>query len=492
MELPSRNRFALRLNVPLQFQYIGHGAREASSRRVVLLGAFEHWTEAGDQRVTLTCRDAAGSDTKPKSFLVHRITAMLDRSTGEVCEDVGGFLSEVMTEHGQGQPSRWPSHRDQRLRVATALVFGSDDYLLGWAFRVHAAHRPALDILFEGRGKLGAWTVGEPPYYGFADGDVLHHSSEALTIQVFDAVPDSLSADGRAPGYVTFGVYDTAGPSPQFLGLGSAPQGAFAALLQLGIPDGGGWYLPIAERPDYLNIKQFSERFVPFPGAVAIVSSDGASTGPSVNQRPSQKNREGGCYLVRYLDSNGALTEREISSIKPHHSNSITGTCRLRGEARTFLFFRMVYIADAITGEVVEDPWAEFGMPPVDGDAAALERRVWPIRWSVRALKLFAYQTRGIRSREVDCLVEFIKGGVDCNGIADALINDWVQSLWAGSYRDKAECAQIAALVPSRQRPGCRRAATKLMTGSGRRPPQDDWVKGLQWWFADRDDESGG
>ena len=73
--------------------------------------------------------------------------------------------------------------------------------------------------------------------------------------------------------------------------------------------------------------------------------------------------------VIQYKDSEGNISERLISEYAPRDFLSINAYCHTRNAIRTFVVNRIISIADADTGEVIEDKYACFGfssIPKVD------------------------------------------------------------------------------------------------------------------------------
>lgn len=107
------------------------------------------------------------------------------------------------------------------------VTFGNDGSAESWAYIVHKAFRPALDIVFSERvrtdmapdgtkikRRFQEWTEGDPPMYAFRETDALS-SREVVRgglsryiAQVTQAIPDKL--DGRAikPGMIGFRLFE--------------------------------------------------------------------------------------------------------------------------------------------------------------------------------------------------------------------------------------------------------------------------------------------
>lgn len=131
--------------------------------------------------------------------------------------------------------------RNARRRMPT-IAWDDAGYATGWAYRIHRAFRPALDIAYTERvekvtlgdgqvqrRKVSVWTEGDPPACAFCSTDLI--SSWALIrvrygygrskhyrgrygcisrrlLQVFDSLADRVEKRHIVPGFVAFRFYE--------------------------------------------------------------------------------------------------------------------------------------------------------------------------------------------------------------------------------------------------------------------------------------------
>jgi hypothetical protein len=55
---------------------------------------------------------------------------------------------------------------------------------IGWAYAIHKAMWPALDLIARYRGQRLTWTQGDPPKYAFKEGDLIHARDGWHAVQV--------------------------------------------------------------------------------------------------------------------------------------------------------------------------------------------------------------------------------------------------------------------------------------------------------------------
>lgn len=159
-----------------------------------------------------------------------------------------------------------PASRGRNLRRrAPTLFFDAAGYVEGWAFLVHSAFRPALDIAYTSRiqtekaqdgqpvkRRTQAWTEGNPPSYAFLPTDLLP-SREIVAgfipprpdaaplsrwiAQVAHATPDTREGKIILPGSVDFRLFEwQGGQSGRYVKVAwhSCPQADFVNFLRTG------------------------------------------------------------------------------------------------------------------------------------------------------------------------------------------------------------------------------------------------------------------
>lgn len=118
-----------------------------------------------------------------KTFVASRVLSIFDIETGEIIYNGTDGLNHIVESLGGVPPDTWPS---EKIRTKEIDIYFEDGYVRGWFFGVSTAFRDALDIKYEscaiddgnGSKTFSGWTVGVPPEYSFAPGDVFYHPYE--------------------------------------------------------------------------------------------------------------------------------------------------------------------------------------------------------------------------------------------------------------------------------------------------------------------------
>lgn len=147
--------------------------------------------------------------------------------------------------------------RKTRKRVPSKVTF-VEGYAVGFKMAVRDAFRRALDIQFRSRKVKGVrveeWTQGEPPCYGFSQGDTVYDTllayslpwSDALKhiellVEVVDGYPDSVNGEVKSDGEIAVRFYrpNAARDGIEAVGFRTITQRSFVEFLQSGTPPAG-------------------------------------------------------------------------------------------------------------------------------------------------------------------------------------------------------------------------------------------------------------
>jgi hypothetical protein len=193
--------------------------------------------------------------------------------------------------------------------------------------------------------------------------------------------------------------------------------------------------------------------------------------------------------IIRYKDSDGNDTKRNISHINIEGRDRINAYCHMRNETRTFLINNIIYIVDPKTGNIDRNPWKYFGLSLNDN----LQALVHPILPAVKTLKLFSILIRGFAKRERAYIINFITDHIGAENIGAPKIEEWLQKLWCAPCShdehilvydfqkgDDFQCLKpLIKEIPDELMEKCRETALYIAKGSGRKPiPADliDWI----------------
>ena len=178
--------------------------------------------------------------------------------------------------------------------------------------------------------------------------------------------------------------------------------------------------------------------------------------------------------IIKYKDGSGDVSERTISDIKPENSETIDAFCHLRNSRRSFKLFNIISAANAVTGEVIENPWIEFGLSKSDDGRERLESITIHILPAIKALKFLSMQLRGFAKRERKHILKFINSNADSSQYSDKELDEWLYKLWVGdvyAYRDgnHSEYEEVLNEIPNSLKEKSRNVAIAIARGSTRK-----------------------
>ena len=196
-------------------------------------------------------------------------------------------------------------------------------------------------------------------------------------------------------------------------------------------------------------------------------------------------------YQLKYRDSSDELSERLISTVVPDGPDMISAHCHMRNAQRSFHLSKVIQLLDVESGEVIDDPWAYFGVSRGSPQSLIIHP---PLNSALRALKYLTLRLRGTpRKREYQQLVLLVQQTFPHLDLSDADAETAIRKLWIPEDEDYQ--ADLAA-IPSNLRAPCRHIAIAIAKGSGRRPvnpavwqridlefPQNgQWTWGGDYW----------
>jgi hypothetical protein len=190
--------------------------------------------------------------------------------------------------------------------------------------------------------------------------------------------------------------------------------------------------------------------------------------------------------LIHYKGSSGEVTERTISDYRLSGYAEIDAYCHLRNSYRTFKLPNIIHAVDLETGEVIQNIWKLF--PPKEGHRENLLSITGSHLNSIKALRLFAMTTLGFskanRERERKHVVTYIKTHTNAEAYTDQEIDEWLKQLWCGDYSayrhgETAEYEALINAIPNDQKPDALTTAYAIVSGSGRKPVNQEIVERL-------------
>lgn len=242
------NVLADRLSVPLILDYVD-GLRFRKTHHVILRSLSWRVTEIrAAARVNIEC--ISRETNKPKTFHAQKILSITDPSTGEIHDDPAALLSGIITSAGGKQPPEWP---DEIIRARCPIPEIDDsEHLTGWAFGVHKAFLPALDMRWEtirhkNRSSELILTEGIPRAYHFDAGDMLYSpqippepwGAQVLKlrrgVQVVASTPDTIINRRKSNGTIEADIWDFVSGQIENNRRVALPQEQFAELLRTGL-----------------------------------------------------------------------------------------------------------------------------------------------------------------------------------------------------------------------------------------------------------------
>ena len=192
--------------------------------------------------------------------------------------------------------------------------------------------------------------------------------------------------------------------------------------------------------------------------------------------------------ILKYQDSSGAVTERQISAIEITDTRTITAFCHLRHERRSFKIERIIHLIDSGSGEMI-NPYIHFASSQEHNNLPSLESLTWNALLAIKALKFFTLTTRGFKQRERERVTHFVLEIANTSPYSQEEVNEWVYKLWCGDlYRfkdgDTLEYTEILRNIPFSLLDRCRDYAIHIASGSGRKPVEPAWLARIESEFC--------
>jgi hypothetical protein len=188
---------------------------------------------------------------------------------------------------------------------------------------------------------------------------------------------------------------------------------------------------------------------------------------------------------IKYRDSSGDISDRQISDFRSESATTIDAFCHLQNARRPFRLDRIIRATNLDTGELL-NPYQLLGSM---GCSETLESLTWRVIPAVKALKFFTLSTRGFAMRERGHVVQFIQEVANVSAYSKEEIEDWVYKLWCGdlfAYRegDTKEYTEILKSIPSELLDRCQIYALLIARGSGRKPTDPNWLERIESEFS--------
>lgn len=189
--------------------------------------------------------------------------------------------------------------------------------------------------------------------------------------------------------------------------------------------------------------------------------------------------------LIKYRDSSGDISERQISDYRLESATTIDAFCHLRNARRPFSMDRIIRATNLDTGELL-NPYQLVGSM---GGSETLESLTWRVMPAIKALKFFTLSTRCFAIREREHVVQFIQEVANVSAYSKDEIEGWVYKLWCGdlyAYRegDTKEYTQTLKSIPNELIDRCQNYALLIARGSGRKPIDPNWLQRIESEFS--------
>jgi hypothetical protein len=199
-----------------------------------------------------------------------------------------------------------------------------------------------------------------------------------------------------------------------------------------------------------------------------------SATAPPARSKAKNPIDTSDLMFIKYIDSKGIVTTREISNWKKDGSYSIYAFCHLRQEHRTFSVSNILFASDK-TGTQI-NPWHAFDCQIGLNGVELIPSLTFDILPSIKALKLFSKSTKGFAARERAILMRYMRTNANLNQHDDLDIDEWLKNLYCGdiyAYRlgDTSQITRWIDLIPKEQIPSCREVAKKIATKSQKNSP---------------------
>jgi len=187
---------------------------------------------------------------------------------------------------------------------------------------------------------------------------------------------------------------------------------------------------------------------------------------------------------IRYQDASSEVTERTISDPHMEDRHCIDAFCHLRNGRRSFKLDRIILAINPESG-VLMNPYQIVNSMC---DPNSLDSLTWKIRQAVKAVKFFSLSTRGFAMRERGHVIDFIKEAAEVSAYSDEEVGEWAHNLWCADvykYRDGevGEYEELLKSISFSLLEQCRNCAFQIVTGSGRKPPNPNWIERIEAEF---------
>lgn len=186
--------------------------------------------------------------------------------------------------------------------------------------------------------------------------------------------------------------------------------------------------------------------------------------------------------LIRYTSDPEAW--REISAIEFEDERKIHAHCHLRNGGRSFIIEDIIEAIEPESGERFTNPWIALNAHlQFDGRITPVAA-LYPLINAVLALEVFSFSTRErFSQKERQHVRSWLRQRVDLTQRDDTEIDNWIKRHYGGydiyqEWRNGDHAAYQALLksIPTSEIPLLRLAAQKIALGSGRMPPNQEWV----------------